>query len=87
MVVDTAPAKGFLPVPHDAKGFRPDRYNPAVNKVVLPPEQRFRYELVDLDPWRFKGSPRMEELMRLYQDRLQRENLAATEPPISHPST
>jgi penicillin-binding protein 1A len=42
VVVDTAPAKGFLPVPHDAKGFRPDRYNPAVNKVVLPPEQRFK---------------------------------------------
>jgi hypothetical protein len=56
-------------------GFYPDR-----------PEGRLRYELIDLDKHRFKNTPRMDDLMRQYQDKLRELDLAATELPISHPS-
>lgn len=49
-------------------------------------ESRFRFELVNLDKYRFKDSMRMVEHMRYYQDRLKEEQLAGVEIPIRHPS-
>ena len=56
-------------------GYYPDR------------EPRFRFELVNLDKFRFDDSLRMVEHMRFYQDRLKEERLVATEIPIRYPST
>lgn len=50
-------------------------------------QERLKFELVDLDPDRFKNTTRMEEVMKFYQERLTSENLAVTEPAIAHPST
>ena len=48
-------------------------------------EQKLKFELVDLDKYRFKDTDKMVEHMRFYQDRLKEEALAA-ESPIDHPS-
>lgn len=44
----------------------------------------WKYELIDLDKYRFKNSPAMEQLMKDFQDRLADEKLAETEKPIPH---
>lgn len=49
-------------------------------------EHPLRFELVDLDNQRFQNSPRMEDHMRFYQERLKAENIAATDPAITHPT-
>ena len=48
-------------------------------------EPRLRFELVTLDPERFRDSPAMNEHMRTYQRTLREANLAATMLPISYP--
>ncbi|HUG19667.1 MAG TPA: multiheme c-type cytochrome [Planctomycetaceae bacterium] len=45
-----------------------------------------KYELVDLDMYRFKNSPEMIEVMRDYQDRLRDEQVIENDSPIRHPS-
>lgn len=49
-------------------------------------KQKLRYELVDLDRFRFKNPPRMEELMRDFQAVLAEANLAETEKSVAHES-
>lgn len=49
-------------------------------------DERFRFELVNLDMHRFHESPRMHEHMQTYQDLLKEVQLAAEELPISHPT-
>ena len=50
------------------------------------PKQRLRFTLVDLDDQRFRNSPRMESLMKFYQDRLQNEQVAATDLAVQSPN-
>lgn len=50
------------------------------------PEQRFRFEVVELDKDTFNDTQQMIEHMADYQERLRVEQIAALEPPISHPS-
>ena len=49
------------------------------------PGKQFKFELVDLDKYRFKRTPEMEEIMRYYQERLKNEKLVENEQPIPHP--
>lgn len=50
------------------------------------PEQKLRWELVDLDNVRFRDTEALHRRMHEYQDRLKAERLVATEPPLKHPS-
>jgi hypothetical protein len=57
-------------------------FYPAAGK----PQERLKYEVVDLDEKRFSNSPGVLEQMRTYQeDMLQKEQLVATEPAIDDP--
>jgi len=47
-------------------------------------EQPFRFELVNLDVWRFEHAPEMTEVMRAYQERLKNEQVVELEPTIRH---
>ena len=49
-------------------------------------KQPLRFELVNLDKYRFPDTERMREQMMYYQDRLKEEELATKEPPIPHPT-
>lgn len=49
------------------------------------PAQPLKWDLIKLDPFRFKNSPPMEHLMRTYQDALKSEETAKNLTPISHP--
>jgi hypothetical protein len=49
-------------------------------------EQPIRMQLVKLDGERFKDTPKMIEHMKYYQEVLERENFAETEPAIAHQS-
>lgn len=55
-------------------GFYPDK------------EQRFRYELVNLDVDRFDDSPKVIAHLKEYQEQLRSEQIAAAESPLTHPS-
>jgi hypothetical protein len=48
--------------------------------------QRFRFELVDMDPDRFKNTPEMDDIMRQYQDELKLNDLVTRERAIAHPT-
>lgn len=50
------------------------------------PDQKFKWELVNLDNRRFKNDPRMREHMANYQQNLVFENFAKNEPAITHTS-
>jgi mono/diheme cytochrome c family protein len=50
------------------------------------PKQKLKYELVNLDRFRFKNQPRMEQLMAEFQERLTDENLSETEKRVAHES-
>lgn len=50
------------------------------------PKQKLKYELINLDRFRFKNLPRMEQLMKEFQDRLIDENLAENEKRVAHES-
>src|SRR5690606_9348151 len=47
--------------------------------------QKFRFEVVELDRYRFRHSEKIDDRMREYQQQLETENLLASEPPITHP--
>lgn len=49
-------------------------------------EHRLRFELVELDRLRFKHTPQIDDLMRMYQDRLRDEKIVESEKPAAHPS-
>jgi len=49
-------------------------------------EQALKFELVDLDRHRFDNSPAMNEVMRYYQERLEKEDVVNRDPAIAHPS-
>ncbi|MAT15997.1 MAG: hypothetical protein CMJ46_12090 [Planctomyces sp.] len=49
-------------------------------------EQKLRWELIDLDNRRFQNHPSMAEHMRTYQENIAFEELARTEPAVTHPS-
>ncbi|HVW01700.1 MAG TPA: multiheme c-type cytochrome [Planctomycetaceae bacterium] len=49
-------------------------------------KEKLKFELVDLDNVRFKNTPKMDEHMRTYQERLKEADLVETERPIAHPS-
>lgn len=50
------------------------------------PKPELRYELVNLDRFRFETSPQMVDHMRTYQAAIAALDLASTEPAIAHPS-
>ncbi|MES2792219.1 MAG: multiheme c-type cytochrome [Planctomycetota bacterium] len=50
------------------------------------PKQKLKYELINLDRFRFKNLPRMEQLMAEFQERLTDENLSESEKRIAHDS-
>lgn len=50
------------------------------------PKQKLKFELVDLDKFRFKNNPAMSKLMRDFQDVLTDENLAESEQGVAHAS-
>lgn len=49
------------------------------------PNQRLRFELVDMDGDRFKETPAMIDIMRQYQDELKLNDLVTREKAIAHP--
>ena len=50
-------------------------------------ENKFRYEIIELDGRRFHPMQNMINQMQSYQNAIQSVNLAETEPPIPHPNT
>lgn len=50
------------------------------------PKEKLKFELVDLDKFRFKNNPAMIKLMQDFQDVLTDEKLAETEPGVAHES-
>lgn len=49
-------------------------------------DETLKFELVDLDRYRFENSSEMNEVMKYYQDRLKNERVAEEDPAIAHPS-
>lgn len=49
-------------------------------------ENPFKYELIELDMFRFEKTQAMEDFMRLYQEQLRDEEIAENMQPVSHPS-
>ncbi len=47
--------------------------------------EKFRFQVVELDRFRFKHAAAIDDILREYQQALETENLLANEPTISHP--
>lgn len=65
---------------------RKGKYAGVLGYYPQDPQQKFRFELIDLDKDRFRRTPEMEAQMAFYQDLLKQQQIIETEPAVPHSS-